>query len=77
MSADAQETLQAVANNAAGPEPTTDRHEAAAAPPAEAEPESTAEATEEVPQATRPKPKLCGICEQAEAKYKCPRCALP
>ncbi len=23
------------------------------------------------------KTKLCGVCEKAEAKYKCPRCYLP
>lgn len=81
MSADAQETPQAAAgNDIAGPEPTTDRQEAAtaaAAAPTQAEPESAAEATEEVPETTRPKPTLCGICEKVEAKYKCPRCALP
>lgn len=25
----------------------------------------------------KPKPKLCGICENEDAKYKCPRCSLP
>lgn len=25
----------------------------------------------------KPKPKLCGICEKEDGKYKCPRCSLP
>jgi hypothetical protein len=75
MSADAQDALITPGNDAGGPEPSANRQEAAA-PPTEAEPDSTAEATDEVPQ-TKPKPKLCGICDKVEAKYKCPRCALP
>lgn len=75
MSADAQDSLITPGNDAGGPEPSANRHEAAA-PPTEAEPDGTAEATDEVPQ-TKPKPKLCGICDKVEAKYKCPRCALP
>ncbi|KAF3766227.1 hypothetical protein M406DRAFT_346225 [Cryphonectria parasitica EP155] len=27
--------------------------------------------------AEKPKPRLCGICEEQEGKYKCPRCSLP
>ncbi|ROW16939.1 hypothetical protein VPNG_01048 [Cytospora leucostoma] len=81
MSADAQDTPQATGNGAATELSADHMQEAAAAAaaaaPAGAEPESTADATEEVPQA-RPAPKkLCGICEKEEAKYKCPRCSLP
>lgn len=32
-------------------------------------------AAENVP--AKPTPKLCGICDKEEGKYKCPRCALP
>ncbi|KAK7746854.1 hypothetical protein SLS53_002042 [Cytospora paraplurivora] len=67
MSADAQDTPQATGNGAA-PELSAGhmQEEAAAAAPAEAEPESTADTTDEVPPA-RPAPKLCGICEKEEA----------
>lgn len=81
MSADAQDAPQATGDGdgaAADPELSADHTQEAAAAPAEAEaePGSTADETEEVPQA-RPAPKLCGICEKEEAKYKCPRCSLP
>lgn len=26
---------------------------------------------------SKPKPMLCGICEEENGKYKCPRCSLP
>lgn len=32
-------------------------------------------AVEEPP--SKPKPKLCGICEKEDGRYKCPRCSLP
>ncbi|KAJ4424463.1 hypothetical protein N0V82_000787 [Gnomoniopsis sp. IMI 355080] len=39
---------------------------------------TTVEADEEAPP-TKPQPKLCGICENTEGKYKCPRpgCQMP
>lgn len=39
-----------------------------------AAPEETA-STKEL--ALKPKPKLCGVCDKEQGKYKCPRCGLP
>ncbi|KAK2607483.1 hypothetical protein N8I77_006151 [Diaporthe amygdali] len=49
---------------------------------AEAQPDATTETTEktettEEPPPPKPQPKICGICEKQEAKYKCPRCSIP
>ena len=74
MSTDAEDTTN-VTHDDASTERNADRQEAA---PAEAAPESTADTIDEVPQTLpKPAPKLCGICEKEEAKYKCPRCSLP
>ncbi|KUI60622.1 Protein HIT1 [Cytospora mali] len=75
MSEDAQDTSRDAGENV-GLEPGAEDRQQAPAPAEEAEPVGTAEAIDEVPQ-TKPKPKLCGICEKEEAKYKCPRCSLP
>lgn len=38
--------------------------------------DATTAEIEEVPP-PKPQPKLCGICEKQEGKYKCPRCSIP
>lgn len=42
----------------------------------EAQHDATAAAVEEAPP-QKPQPKLCGICEKGQGKYKCPRCSIP
>lgn len=36
-----------------------------------------AEVTSAEEQPAKPKPRVCGICEKDDGKYKCPRCSLP
>lgn len=42
----------------------------------QAQPDATSETVGEGTP-PKPQPKLCGICEKQEGKYKCPRCSIP
>lgn len=58
----------------APPDDKSAEHEAAEH--GEAQHDATTTENEEVPP-PKPQPKLCGICEKQEGKYKCPRCSIP
>lgn len=64
----------AVANESESPGPEIVETTKTAEP---AEPQDAPSIEEPEPEKHKPKPKLCGICDKEQGKYKCPRCGLP